>query len=107
MLKISGSSVPGRATLQLAGRLAGEWVDELKTASNSARARHKQLILDFADVVFVDRDGAALVRSLVDQGITLINCSPFIAEQLKQAAAPRAQTKSDTEELDGKTSDNQ
>ena len=29
MLKISGSSVAGQATLQLAGRLAGEWGEEV------------------------------------------------------------------------------
>jgi ABC-type transporter Mla MlaB component len=87
LLKISEFSAPGRATLQLAGRLAGEWVAELKTASNSARARHEQLTLDFSGVVFVDRDGAALVRSLLAQGVTLINSSPFIAEQLKPSAS--------------------
>jgi anti-anti-sigma regulatory factor len=85
MLKISGSSVPGQATLQLAGRLGGEWVDELKRACGLARAEHGYVVLDFADVVFVDRAGAALIRNLVDEGMALINCSPFITEQLKQS----------------------
>jgi anti-anti-sigma regulatory factor len=85
MLKISGSSVPGQATLQLAGRLGGEWVDELKRACGLARAEHGYVVLDFADVVFVDRAGAALIRHLVDEGMALINCSPFITEQLKQS----------------------
>jgi anti-anti-sigma regulatory factor len=84
MLKISGFSVAGQATLQLAGRLAGEWVGELKRACGLARSEHGHVILDFADVVFVDRRGAALVQSLLHQGMSLINCSPFITEQLKQ-----------------------
>jgi anti-anti-sigma regulatory factor len=83
MLKISGSSVPGQVTLQLAGRLAGPWVDELKRACEMARTGH--VTLDFVDVVFVDRAGAALIRSLQAEGVSLINCSPFIAEQLKQS----------------------
>ncbi|MBV8865839.1 MAG: hypothetical protein JO210_10640 [Acidobacteriaceae bacterium] len=85
MLKISGSSLPGQTTLQLAGRLAGEWVGELKRACEIARAEQGHVILDFVDVVFVDRTGAALIRSLLNEGMSLINCSPFIAEQLKQS----------------------
>lgn len=86
MLKISESSVPGQATLHLAGRVAGEWVGELKKTCGMMRAEHGNVILDFADVVFVDRTGAALIRSLLDEGISLINCSPFITEQLKQSS---------------------
>ena len=84
MLKISGTSVPGQATLRLAGRLGGEWVDELKKACELARAEHGRVALDFGDVMFVDRAGAALIRRLVNEGIFLLNCSPFITEQLKQ-----------------------
>jgi anti-anti-sigma regulatory factor len=84
MLKISGTSVRGQATLRLAGRLGGEWVGELKKACGLARAEHRQVTLDFGDVIFIDRAGAALIRSLVNEGISVINCSPFIAEQLKQ-----------------------
>lgn len=86
MLKIFESSVQGQATLQLAGRLAGEWVAELKRACAMACAAHKRVILDFADVVFVDRSGAALIRSLLNEGTSLINCSPFITEQLKETS---------------------
>ena len=71
--------------MQLAGRLAGEWVGELKRACEIARAEQGHVILDFVDVVFVDRTGAALIRSLLNEGMSLINCSPFIAEQLKQS----------------------
>ncbi len=83
MLKISGSSAPGQATLQLAGRVAGEWVGELARACGMARAEHGHVILDLADVIFVDRTGAALIRNLMDEGMSLINCSGFIKEQLK------------------------
>lgn len=86
MLKISGCSVAGEATLQLAGRLAGEWVGELNRACALALAEHERVILDFADVVFVDRTGAALIGQLVKEGVALINCSSFITEQLKQSS---------------------
>ncbi|MBV9484235.1 MAG: hypothetical protein JO249_26305 [Acidobacteria bacterium] len=76
--------MPGQATLQLAGRVAGEWVGELEKACGMARAKHARVVLDFADVIFVDRAGAALIRSLMKEGMSLVNCSVFIKEQLKQ-----------------------
>lgn len=87
MLKISATSRPGQATLRLAGHVGGEWVGELKKACQLAVSEHGCVTLDFADVLFVDRSGAALIRSLRIDGISLINCSPFIAEQLKQSGA--------------------
>ena len=87
MLKISGASAPGQGTLRLAGRLGGEWVGELKKACELARAEHGHVALDFSDVMFVDHAGAALIRSLVIEGVSLINCSPFITEQLKQPSS--------------------
>lgn len=87
MLKISATSRPGQATLRLAGHVGGEWVGELKKACQLAVSEHGGVTLDFADVLFVDRSGAALIRSLRIDGISLINCSPFIAEQLKQSGA--------------------
>ena len=83
MLKISGTSVQGQAMLRLAGRLSGEWVGELKKACELARAEYGHVALDLGDVMFIDRAGAALIRSLLAEGISLINCSPFITEQLK------------------------
>jgi anti-anti-sigma regulatory factor len=87
MLKISESSLGGQTTLQLAGRLAGEWVHELRTACETAGADHRRVLLDFADVTFVDRAGAELIHGLLRKGISLINCSPFVTEQLKQSGS--------------------
>ena len=84
MLKITCSSEAQQVTLYLAGRVTGEWVGELKNACERARAEYGRVLLDFADVVFVDLAGAALIHGLVRNGISLANCSPFINEQLKQ-----------------------
>jgi len=59
-------------------------VGELQRAYWLARAEHGRVDVDFTDVVFVERAGATLIRMLVNQGMSLINCSPFITEQLKQ-----------------------
>jgi hypothetical protein len=49
----------------------------------SLRPDKKPQMLDLQHV-FVDRTGAALVQSLLHQGMSMINCSPFVTEQLKQ-----------------------
>jgi hypothetical protein len=37
-------------------------------------------------VAFVDRDGLDLLRSLADGGVSLVNASPFVTEQLRAGA---------------------
>jgi RNA polymerase sigma-70 factor (ECF subfamily) len=44
------------------------------------------LTLDLAEVAFLDRDGVALLRRYRIRDVTLVNCSPFVAEQLKTLA---------------------
>jgi len=44
------------------------------------------LSVDLREVTFVDRDGVELLCGLRGRQVALVNCSPFVAEQLK---APR------------------
>jgi hypothetical protein len=41
------------------------------------------LKLDLADLSYLDRNGAVLLTQLRARGVTLVNGSPFIEEQLK------------------------
>jgi anti-anti-sigma regulatory factor len=69
--------------------LRGPWVEELRRVCDETAGenghRVNRLVLDLADVLFVDADGVALLRRLAARH-TLINCSPFVAEQLKEMA---------------------
>jgi hypothetical protein len=84
MLKIvldaTGSS---RLVLRLEGRVVGPWVQELRRSCERALATPASLALDLADVSYLDRDAVQLLRSLGIRGVALVNCSPFVAEQLK------------------------
>jgi hypothetical protein len=42
--------------------------------------------LDFADVTYADRSGVLLLLNLRASGVELVNCSPFLAEELKAGA---------------------
>jgi ABC-type transporter Mla MlaB component len=76
----------GITQLQIEGWLVGPWVDELRRLSDSALAESKSVTLDLEKLLFVDSDGVALLRELSSRGVAQLNCSPFIQQQLKEAA---------------------
>ena len=70
--------------LRLAGRVIGPWVGELRRASEEALARGISLTVDLGDVSFIDAEGVSLLRELKHREVVLTNCSPFVAERLKE-----------------------
>ena len=88
MLMIATRNVTtDRVTLVLEGGVIGPWVDELRLACNRALGTHGALTLDLGGVGFIDRAGLALFRELGDRSVRVTNCSPFVAEQLREIAA--------------------
>jgi anti-anti-sigma regulatory factor len=80
MLRISTA-----VTLQLDGRLTGQWVNLLKGTCEARLKENAHVIIDMKNVSFVDRDGFVLLRSLADRRVELLNILPFIAEQIGNA----------------------
>ena len=84
MLRIATTSESGTsATLTVEGRLIGPWVDELRRACQRVLVTGADLRLDLHEVAFVERGGLELLKSLVDRGVTIVNCPAFVREQLK------------------------
>jgi ABC-type transporter Mla MlaB component len=86
MLKISEPSANLATTLKLEGRLIGPWVEQLRESCENLIAQEKHVQLDFTDVTFADRRGVALLMDLQNRGVKLLNCSPFLAEELRVGA---------------------
>jgi len=84
MLKIVVGEISREVTvLRLEGQVVGPWVDELERVCEPFLSRGIALSLDLGTVSFVSREGAALLRRLGDARARLLNCSRFVAEQLK------------------------
>ena len=84
MLRISRTESPGLAiTLQLEGQVSGPWLEELRQTCEQILAQSARLSLDLSAVSFVSIDGVALLQSLSRRHVVLVNCPPFVAEQLK------------------------
>lgn len=82
MLKITASGLDRSCRIiKLEGKLLQPWVDEVR--------RHFVMAdglvpgLDLSGVSFVDSPGAELLRQLVQQGVRIHSCSPFVAELLR------------------------
>jgi len=85
MLRISESNLDGVArTVHVEGQVVGEWVSVVRLACERALTDGHRLTVDLRDVSYADPDGVALLKELSDKGILLANCSPFVAEQLRE-----------------------
>lgn len=75
------------AVLVLEGRLVGEWVELLEDECAQLLRTDRKVLLDLAAVSFVDRRGARLLRDLAARPVTLVNCSPLVAELVREDAS--------------------
>ena len=99
MLRITEASAsPSEAVLRLEGRVTGVWVAEAEKACDKVLKTGSRLTLDLADVAFVDRGGIALFQELSARGVTISNCSPFVADQLGRLL--RSPDSSESDEVD-------
>lgn len=74
----------GAVVLGLNGQMRGRWVDELRSVSSEIlRQPATRLILDLAEISFIDDDGLELLRELLSPRVTVRHCSLFVAQQLK------------------------
>jgi anti-anti-sigma factor len=86
MLRITSTENGNRhITLRLEGRVAGPWVTELWRACEKALGNRQAVVLNLAEVSFLDSAGVALLTKVRSRGVELAECSPFVREQLKSA----------------------
>ena len=89
MLRISSATGTGAlVTLKVEGALVGAWVPLLEAESLCHLDARKLVELDFAGVSFVDRDGVAMVRSLVARGAQVVGASALVQALLGRSGAP-------------------
>jgi hypothetical protein len=86
MLKISMEDSGNHVvTLRLEGRVAGPWTSELRRICEKLLNDSRNVQLGMADVLYLDPSGVELLLKLRKRGVLLNDCSPFTAEQLKNA----------------------
>ena len=87
MLRITQETLNGKiARARLEGQVVGPYVMEVRRFCESLLETGRSVSLDMSDVSFVDRNGLTLFKELTSRSVSLVNCSPFLTEQLKEDA---------------------
>jgi anti-anti-sigma regulatory factor len=82
MLKITVSGQNSSSQIiKLEGKLLHDWIDEVRRLCPGVD-EGSFLSLDLSGLTFVDREGAELLLQLLQQGVRIESCSPFVAELL-------------------------
>ena len=85
MLKITRvASSKQEVTLQLDGRVMGRWVGLLRESAESVLEEGMRLTLDLENICFIDCEGLALIKSLIDRAVRQVNAPLFVAEQIRK-----------------------
>ena len=85
MLKISIREAPGEpVTMRLDGQVSARWVKLLRQTCDAHLKRGARVTLDLQNVSFADREGVALLQTMANRGVEILNSLPFIAEQIRE-----------------------
>ena len=88
MLKITKVATSNQEiTLQLDGRVTGQWIELLRDSAESVLDEEMRLSLDLKNICFIDCEGLAVIKSLMNRGVRQVNAPLFVAEQLRKCAA--------------------
>jgi ABC-type transporter Mla MlaB component len=69
--------------LKLEGKLVGPWVDEVWQAWGAAVPAAQRPCLDLSALSFADNAGVTLLRTLLEQDVSIVACSGYVAELLR------------------------
>ena len=84
MLKITQiADDSGPTTLRVEGRLVGPWVTELHRECERLLGHGHALVIDLAELRFLDEPALTLLRSLERRSVTLARPLPFVAAVLR------------------------
>ena len=85
MLKITKVATSNQEiTLQLDGRVTGQWIELLRDSAESVLEEEMRLSLDLKNICFIDCEGLAVIKSLMGRGVRQVNAPLFVAEQIKK-----------------------
>jgi anti-anti-sigma regulatory factor len=82
MLRIQRSAY-GEVVFTLSGEMDQEPIAELETLINS-EMNGARIVLDLKDVTLVNEDAVIFLERCESNGLTLVNCPPYIGEWIKR-----------------------
>ena len=83
MLRIVRDDKGPQVILIVEGRIVTEWADLLEEECLDLIRSGYRVVLDLSSVVFIDRQGIAVLRRLSGAGVEIRGCSALIADMLE------------------------
>ena len=84
MLRITEKKRTGSSLIcAVEGTIDPDGLDEVYAVCTGALAEGLEPVLDLSGVLFVTRAAVVRFRALSELPVDMVNCSPFLAEQLK------------------------
>ncbi len=88
MLRLTRTTrLPHEVVLVLEGQIVAEWVGLLEEECLELLGNGQKVLLDLANVSYLDRRGARLLRDLADRAVMIINCPPLVDELVREDAS--------------------
>jgi anti-anti-sigma regulatory factor len=89
MLRLTRTTqLPHEVVLKAEGQIVAEWVELLEEECLQLVGPERRVLLDLADVSYLDRRAVRLLRELVTTGsVTIVNCPPLVEELLREDAS--------------------
>lgn len=75
---------PSQVILKLTGRIVADWVTLLEEYCLSWLQKGKKVLLDCAEVTFIDARGVEMLQRIESDNLRLLNCSAFIHSLLRE-----------------------
>jgi anti-anti-sigma regulatory factor len=85
MLKITRVATSSQEiTLQLDGSVTGRWNELLRESAELVLEEGMRLTLDLENICFIDCEGLALIKRLLDRGVRQVKAPLFVAEWIRK-----------------------
>ena len=85
MLRLTrAAESPSHVTLRLEGRIVSDWVSVVKRECLTWLQEKRQVVLEVAEVTFIDRGGLEMLRRIISPQLQIINASALIEELLQR-----------------------
>ena len=85
MLRLTRTTPDPTATiLKAEGQIVGDWVGLLEAECRQLLATEPRVLLDLADVSYLDPQAVRTLKALTGESLRLVNCPPLVEELLTE-----------------------
>lgn len=81
---------PAQVVLKLEGRIVSDWIAILERECLNILQEERAVELEVSAVMFVDRQGAAMLKRLASRGVQIVRCSTFLRDLLGEGESDGA-----------------